>query len=75
MTDNSGNAEFLKHLQRIMGKETTHFYEDDKTYCGAGMRNYICANCGAMVGTWLKGLKREQLFKYCPWCGAENTED
>lgn len=52
--------------------QKTYFYEDDKTYTGADTSNYICKNCGYIVGTWHKGLIPDQMFHFCPWCGAEN---
>ena len=43
---------------------------DEDTYPGPGMRNYKCSACGKIAGTWRKGLKKEQLYPFCPMCGA-----
>ena len=44
---------------------------DEDTYPGPGMRNYKCSACGKIAGTWRKGLKKEQLYPFCPMCGAD----
>lgn len=48
---------------------------DEDTYPGPGMRNYKCSACGEIAGTWRKGLKKEQLYPFCPNCGADMMED
>lgn len=48
--------------------------EDDATYPGPGRSNYICSECKQCGGAWLKGLKSESLFAYCPNCGADMRE-
>lgn len=45
--------------------------EDEKAYPGPDLSNYVCSSCKRVGGTWIKGLKPENLFTYCPWCGAK----
>ena len=45
--------------------------EDEKAYPGPDLSNYVCSSCKRVGGTWIKCLKSENLFTYCPWCGAK----
>ena len=45
--------------------------EDEKAYPGPDLSNYVCSSCKRVGGTWIKCLKPENLFTYCPWCGAK----
>ena len=54
--------------------KTGHWIEDDMTYCGVELTNYKCDKCGEIGGSWRKGLKPNQLPKYCQWCGAKMGE-
>ena len=45
--------------------------EDDSTYCGANHSNYKCSLCSKIGGSWLKGLKQDELPNYCGNCGAK----
>lgn len=47
-----------------------HWLEEDITFCGVDLTNYKCANCGEIGGTWRKGLKPNELPKYCSSCGS-----
>lgn len=53
---------------------TGNWTEDTHTYAGPGVANYKCTNCGDLIGTWRKGLTKDQLWDYCPVCGARMIE-
>ena len=53
---------------------TGNWTEDTHTYAGPGVANYKCTNCGELIGTWRKGLTKDQLWDYCPVCGARMIE-
>ena len=60
--------------QEFVPANTGHWIEDDMTYCGVELTNYKCDKCGEIGGSWRKGLKPNQLPKYCQWCGAKMGE-
>lgn len=45
--------------------------QDEHTYSGCWTYNYICSACGEIGGSWLRNIRRDQMFPYCPFCGAK----
>lgn len=64
-------------FKRVLNDLQLHaeWKEDVTTYPGVGLANYVCSACGRMGGTWRNGLKPEQLYTFCPWCGARMREE
>ena len=47
---------------------------DTATTPGPGLENFRCSRCGGIGGSWVREIKIEDAYKYCPWCGAEMME-
>lgn len=45
--------------------------QDEHTYSGCWTYNYVCSACGEIGGSWLRNIRRDQMFPYCPFCGAK----
>lgn len=65
------NAEQLRGFTKMIH---CYFYEDNSTIAGEQLANYRCSACGKLVGTWKKGLSKDHMYRYCPWCGAKRME-
>lgn len=65
--------ELIKRMPTVDAVPVVHgrWLEDEKAYPGPDLSNYVCSSCKRVGGTWIKGLKPENLFTYCPWCGAK----
>lgn len=49
--------------------------QDEHTYSGCWTYNYVCSACGEIGGSWLRNIRRDQMFPYCPFCGAKMDEE
>ena len=45
--------------------------QDEHTCSGCWTYNYVCSACGEIGGSWLRNIRRDQMFPYCPFCGAK----
>lgn len=45
--------------------------QDEHIYSGCWTYNYVCSACGEIGGSWLRNIRRDQMFPYCPFCGAK----
>ena len=44
--------------------------QDEHTYSGSWTYNFVCSSCGEIGGTWLRNIRQDQMFPFCPFCGA-----
>lgn len=45
--------------------------KEEHTYSGPTTYNYVCSACGALGGSWLRGLPKNLMYPFCPFCGAD----
>lgn len=62
----------LKDLQSAEPEQRKgKWIEDEHTYSGPNTYNYVCSACGAIGGSWLRGLPKNLMYPFCPFCGAD----
>lgn len=49
--------------------------KDETTYPGPFTDNYVCSECGRIGGDWIKGIRQDQMYPFCPFCGANMRGD